>query len=209
VLAVGLLLVLGTLALDMSGSASRIAGTDHVQPAAFVATLQGDQLLCQSQMVLPTDASTIQMLVGTYGHPVPEVSARFLGSGLRVIAQGRIAAGAHEGLISIPMTYPHGPAQAGVLCLTVVRAPRMVLAGVPFPPGSDSVQVGASRQPGRIDVVYLRPGSESWWQLLPTLSRRFGFGKAPVFGTWTLPVVALALIGVWFGAFRLLARELV
>jgi hypothetical protein len=57
-------------------------------------------------------------------------------------------------------------------------------------------------------VVYLRPGRESWWQLLPTLSRRMGFGKALFFGTWTLPVAALLLLGLWIAVGRLLLREL-
>jgi hypothetical protein len=68
--------------------------------------------------------------------------------------------------------------------------------------------VDGSQQPGRISLLYLRAGSESWWQLLPTLSRRFGLGKASFFGAWTLPLAALLLLGVWVSAVRLLLREL-
>ena len=56
--------------------------------------------------------------------------------------------------------------------------------------------------------MYLRPGSESWWQLLGVLDERFGFGKATFFGDWTLPVAALLLLGVWVATVRLLIREL-
>ena len=44
--------------------------------------------------------------------------------------------------------------------------------------------------------------------VLPTLSRRFGLGKASFFGDWTLPVVALILVGLWVAVARLLVREL-
>ncbi len=56
--------------------------------------------------------------------------------------------------------------------------------------------------------MYLRPGRESWWQLLGTLDQRFGLGKASFFGDWTLPVMALLLLGIWIAAARLLAKEI-
>ncbi len=40
------------------------------------------------------------------------------------------------------------------------------------------------------------------------LDERFGLGKASLFGDWTLPAMALALLGVWIAAVRLLAKEL-
>jgi len=82
------------------------------------------------------------------------------------------------------------------------------LGGNVYTAGPGSEQVAGVPQPGRISVVYLRPGSESWWQLLPTLSQRFGLGKASFFGDWTLATVALLLLGVWVGTVRLLRREL-
>lgn len=209
VLAVGLLGVLLALLIDMSGSAPRIAGTDHVQPSAFVATLKGDQELCQPGMVLPSDAGSMQLLAGTYGAPVPEVTVRFLSSSGAVVSRGTLPAGQHEGLLTVPLSHPHGPAVAGTLCVRVVHSPLMVLGGSPSTAGATSERVQGVPQAGLIQVIFLRPGSESWWELLPTLTRRFGLGKSTVFGVWTLPVAVLALIGVWFAAFRLLVRELV
>jgi hypothetical protein len=57
-------------------------------------------------------------------------------------------------------------------------------------------------------MLYFRQGGETWWQLLPTLTRRFGLGKASLFGDWTLPAVALLLLVVWIGTARLVVREL-
>ena len=76
------------------------------------------------------------------------------------------------------------------------------------PAGAVAELVDGKPQPGRIDVVYLRPGRESWWQLLGTLDQRFGLGKTSFFGDWTLPVMALLLLGAWVAATRLLAKEI-
>jgi hypothetical protein len=207
VLGLALLLAAGALALDMSGRAPRLAGTDHVSPAIFAATLPHGGTLCQPAMTLPGDAQRIELLVGSYGAPVPALAVRFLGVGGNTIATGSLRAGAREGNVAVPLAYPHGPSANGTLCLHVSGTAKMVLGGESFT-GSVSELVDGKPQPGRIDVLYLRPGRESWWQLLGALDRRFGLGKASLFGDWTLPAMALALLGVWIAAVRLLAREL-
>lgn len=207
VLGVALLLAAGALALDMSGRAPRIAGTDHVSPAIFAATLPHGGTLCQSTMVLPSDAQRIELLIGTYGAPVPALSARFLAAGGGTLATGQLAAGAREGSVRIPLTYPHGASAVGTLCLRVGGTRRVVLGGETSA-GAAAETVDGQFQPGRIDVVYLRPGRESWWQLLGALDERLGLGKASLFGDWTLPAMALALLGVWIATVRLLAKEL-
>jgi hypothetical protein len=208
VLAVALALVIGALALDMSGRAPRTAGSDHTAPVGFIATLLGARELCQPQMTLPSDAASVQVLIGTYGLPVPELSVRFLGAGGRVLTGGRLAAGAVQGDVSIPVSYPHGPDTESTMCVRVGGHKRMVLGGNVATAGPSSEEVGGRPEAGRISVEYLRPDRESWWQLLPTLSRRFGLGKSPLFGDWTLAAVALLLLGVWVFTVRLLAREL-
>ncbi len=207
VLGVAFLLAAGALVLDMSGRAPRIAGTDHISPAAFSATLPHGGTLCQPAMVLPGDAQRMEMLVGTYGAPVPAITADFVAGDGATIASGRLARGAGEGYVQIPFHYPHGATAEGSLCLHIGGRGKVVLGGEPSG-GAVAERIDGTPQPGRIDVVYLRPGRESWWQLLGTLQQRFGLGKASFFGDWTLPVAALALIGVWIAAGRLLAREL-
>jgi hypothetical protein len=208
VLAVALALVAGALVLDMSGSAPRTAGSDHVSPVGFVATLNGRGELCQPETALPSDAKRLRVLIGTFGAPVPALGVRFLGPANRVISSGAAAAGAAEGEVTVPISYPHGAAVLGTLCIHVGASRKTVLGGDEFPAGPLSDQVDGKPQPGRIAVSWVRPGSESWWQLLPTLSSRFGLGKASLFGGWTLLAAALALLGVWVATVRLLLREL-
>jgi hypothetical protein len=207
-LGVALALAVGELVLLMSGSATRISGTDHINPVGFYGTLRGGQELCQASMLLPKDAGSVEVLVGTYGHPVPAMSVRFLGSH-GALTSGQIAAGVAQGDVTLPLRYPHGPTVSGTLCVGVgANTFTTVLGGDVFTPGPLSEQVAGKAQGGRIWVTYLRPGKESWWQLLGTLSTRFGLGKASFFGSWTLAAMALLLLGVWVGAVRLLVREL-
>ena len=57
----------------------------------------------------------------------------------------------------------------------------------------------AVRLAGDVRLEWLRPGSESWLEILPTVDRRFGYGKANAFGAWLLPIagLVLALAGAW------------
>ncbi|HXA53601.1 MAG TPA: hypothetical protein VNV37_01885 [Solirubrobacteraceae bacterium] len=206
-LGVALLAAAGALALDMSGRAPRIAGTDHVSAAIFSVALPDGGTLCQPYMTLPSDAQRIEALIGTYGAPVPAISADFVGAGGRTLAAGALARGAREGYVQVPLGRPRSSSAEGKLCLHVHARTKVVFGGEPSG-GTAAALVDGQPQPGRIDVVYLRPGRESWWQLLGALDQRFGLGKAPFFGDWTLPFAALALLGVWIAAVRLLAREI-
>jgi len=208
VLAVAFAVAIGALALDMSGAAPRIADTDHLNPVGFFTSMRGGQEMCQPQMLLPDDAQRVEVLIGTYGPPVPALAARFIDSDGKVVTSGYIPAGSPQGKVAVPFAYPHGRTVNGRLCIRAGGRRKLVIAGdiVALGPAADDVQ--GTLEGGRIAVVYLRPGRESWWQMLPTLSRRMGFGKALFFGTWTLPVAALLLVGLWVGVGRLLVREL-
>lgn len=211
---VRVVLVLGALAIaagfgvDMSGRAVRMAGTDHVSAAAFVATVPSNGELCQPEMVLPPDAHGVELLIGTYGHPVPKLTASFSAAG-KQIASGRQLPGAREGYVEVPLDNPRTSPVAGTLCLKVGRAAHtVVFGGEQSIAGSGSEQINGVPAPGRIALIYKRAAPESWWQLLPILSERFGVGKTSFFGDWTLAAMALLVAGVVIAALRLLAREL-
>ncbi|HEY7961528.1 MAG TPA: hypothetical protein VID29_06360 [Solirubrobacteraceae bacterium] len=208
VLGVALLFAAGALALDMSGKAPRGAGSDHVSPAVFAASVPGGSTLCQTVPPLPGDVASTQLLIGTYHHPVPTLALRYLDTSGAVTATGTLAAGTHEGTVTIALHTLTGGHPAARACLRVGGHTNVVLGGEGGPIGGNSELIDGHPQPGRVSLIYMRAGAESWWSLLPTLDRRFGVGKAAIFGDWTLPAMALALFGVWVAATRLLLREL-
>jgi hypothetical protein len=207
-LGVAVLLVLAVLVLDMSASAPRGAGSDHISPVVFAATVPGGSTVCQPIAPLPSDAARAQVLIGTYGHPVPALSLRFTGTGGATVATGSLAAGGREGAVTIPVHRVAGAGEAGNFCLTVGGHRGVVLGGEGGPIGASSELVDGAAQAGRVSLLYFRSGSESWWELLPSLDHRFGLGKASVFGDWTLPFLALLLAGVWALVIRLLLGEM-
>jgi hypothetical protein len=207
VLGAALLVVVGALVLDMSASAPRTAGSDHTATPVFSATIPAGGRLCQGHVSLPDDAARVQFLIGTYGHPVPALRLSFIDAGGNPVAEGHLSAGAREGVLTIPIDHVRR-APATAACLRVGGAYNVVLGGENGPVTPGSAVVDGNPQPGRIGLLYFRSGSESWWQLLPELSRRFGLGKASFFGDWTLLLATVLLLAVWVGAVRLLVREL-
>jgi hypothetical protein len=208
VLGLALLAVAGALVLDASGSASRTAGSDHNGAVVFSATVPGGGEVCQPVAPPPNDTAQVQVLIGTNGGPVPDLSLRLLDAARREAAAGHLPAGAREGYVTIPLRRVRAAPAATRACLRIGGSSKVLLGGEGGPVSSTSEVVDGSQQPGRISLLYLRAGSETWWQLLPTLARRFGLGKASFFGAWTLPLAALLLLGVWVSAVRLLLREL-
>jgi len=185
-----------------------MAGSDHASPLIFAASLPGRGSICQPVVSLPHDAARVQLTLGTYGKPAPSLTLRFLAPAGRLTAEGHLAAGAHEGVILIPVQRIANTEEATEVCLLVGGRTKVAVGGEGFPVSSFSERVNGQPAAGRFSLVYFRKGSESWWQLLPVLSERFGLGKAAFFGSWLLPLAALALLGVWVATIRSLAREL-
>jgi hypothetical protein len=208
VLGVAVALVLGALALNMSRSAPRGAGSDHISTPAFVAVVPAGGTLCQPVVQLPVEAARVQLLIGTYGHPLPGLQLRFLDSAGGLVARGALSPGsAPEGQVTVPVEHVRRT-ESSSFCLHVGGHHQVALGGEPWPTTPAAESVDGHLVGGRVGLIYVRAGSESWWQVLPTIARRFGYGKSSLFGTWTLPVMFLLLLAVWAGTIRLLAREL-
>jgi hypothetical protein len=208
VLGAALLAVLVVFAIDMSGSAPRLAGWDHTNPVVFsVAVPHGGQL-CQPAPFLPPEAASMRFLLGTYGKPAPSFDFTFTTAAGAVSATADLPAGVQQGTEKVAIKRVRGAGETTNMCVQVGGKNKVVLAGESGPASPANAVVQGQPQGGRVSLFYLRRGSESWWQLLPTLITRLGLGKAPLFGDWTLPVLALLLAGVWIASLRLLAREL-
>jgi hypothetical protein len=207
VLAVGLFLTVALFAREMSGAAHRTAGSNHLSPVVLSASVPSRGVLCQPVAGLPPDAAQVRLLVVPHGPP-PTLGAVFTDAGGAIVAAGEASAGVLPGSASIPLHPTPGAPPATNFCLYVGGSAVVGLGGEQGPINYNSERVDGKPQAGDISLIYLRRGSETWWDLLPVLLRRFGLGKASVFGTWTLPVIAALLLGVWVGAVRLLAREL-
>lgn len=207
VLAVGVFLTVAVLVWEMSGAAPRTAGSNRLSPVVLAASVPGKGVLCQPVGPLPPDAARVRMLVVPHGPP-PALGAVFTDAAGAIVAAGKAPAGALAGKVTIALNRTPGARPASNFCLYVGSSTAVDLGGERGPINRDSERVNGKQQAGDISLIYLRRGSETWWDLLPVLTRRFGLGKASIFGTWTLPAVAALVLCVWVGTVRLLAREL-
>jgi hypothetical protein len=209
VLALAAVLTAGTFVIEMSGSAPRTAGSDHSGNQMFSAILPRRGLLCQPAPRLPADAARVQLRLGTYdGSLLTGAELRFADARGGTVAVARVPPGSRQGAVTIPLTRTFAAPAATSVCLRAEGSARLLVGGEVGQIAGYSEQVNGRRRPGRISLLYLRAGNESWWQLLPVLSHRFALGKASFLAAWTLPVLALIVACVWCATYRLLVREL-
>jgi hypothetical protein len=190
VVAGGFALLLVALAVTLLQSAPRSAGSNYVGELEEVAKLRGAGRHCQGDETIPDDTGALRLLIGTYGRPAPDLRV-LISRGDEVVTGGRLPGGSPEGHVDIPLRdVDHGVSGAQA-CVAVGSGGRTVLYGAA----------------GRLHFEWLRPGSESWLELIPTIAERFALGRWNPLGSLLLPACALALIATWVAAAWLLLRE--
>jgi hypothetical protein len=183
--------LLAILALVLTDSKPRQSGSNYAAELGPVTEVEGTGARCQRGVTLPADTAGVRLLLGTYGRPTPTVVVRATGRG-RTITQGTLRGGGREGHVTVPITPVRSETRAGRVCVRIEGSGPTVLYG----------------SGGIVRLEFLRPGSESWLDLLPVVARRFGYGKANPFGSALILVAALVLLAAWLAAGRLLVREL-
>jgi hypothetical protein len=194
VLAAALVAVAVGLAIVLLDTAPRQAGTNSVPESGEALTIEGSGSHCQGDQVIPADAASLRLLLGTFERPTPELDVSVRARG-ETISSGRLPAGGREGRVVIPIEPVAALHDHAEVCIEV-RAPgegrRIVLYGVP----------------GQVRFEWLRAGEESWLELLPTVAHRFGLGKPFLSGAWVLGLAAALLAAAWAVALRTTVREL-
>jgi hypothetical protein len=191
VLAAGFALLLLAIALTLARSEPRSAGANQVAELEEVVNLDGARRHCQDGEIVPGDAASVRLLLGTHAGPSPELRLTVREGG-QLVTSGRRPAGGPKGRVEIPVR-PVGETTGPVtLCIVAGGGGSTVLYGLA----------------GRVRLEWMRAGSESWFELLPVVAHRFGLAKANPLGSLLLPFAALILVAAWFAAARLLLREM-
>ncbi|MGI8922067.1 MAG: hypothetical protein ACR2HD_10440 [Solirubrobacteraceae bacterium] len=121
-----------------------------------------------------------------------------------VEAAGRITV-VSTGTMPVALNRPPEPG-AATICLQNAGPATLELLGDanPVTPGHVT---GVPAQ-GLIGFVYPRSPPTSWWRQLGTIARRFALVKAPLFGSWTLWAVIVAVAAISIVAVEGLRRTL-
>lgn len=211
VVAVGLGAIGLALVLLLFESAPRRSGSDLTPNGAFVAGLGSGQRSCQGSELVPADTSALQMTIGTFGRPGPPLSVAVYAPDGTQIASGGVPGGWHQGVVRIPVSHVGTAVADARICIRddAPAANRLVIAlAGDMPDPGFTMEVAGRIVGGHLRYDFLRPGSESWWQLLPTIVYRSTLAKAGLVRHWAwLGAVLLMLAAVALAARTVLREE--
>src|SRR5215210_7019336 len=191
VLGTGLALLAGLVLVLLLGQAQRRAGSNYVPEYGPVTELRGAAQHCEEGELVPGDSGALNLAIGTYGRPTPDLTVTVSAPERGVVSRGRLSAGHPEGRVVIPIDTVDETLSGARVCVRTGPGGRTVLYG----------------RGDKVRLAWLRPGTESRLALLPTIAHRFGLAKLNPFGPWVLLVVALVMGVAWFLALRLVFRE--
>lgn len=185
---------------------ARMAGTSFVRQLHFSVVVPPGETACQPRTHLADDAASAVLLVGTYGSPRPPLSVAFTKDDGTVLARGRLGGGSRQGDVTVPFARVVEGNHSATACVRNEGSTRVALGGDIASP-ENTARIKGSPAGGVVGFRYLREGQESWLELAPVVAQRFGLGKTAAFGTWTLPLVALVVLGLWVAVVRLLLAQ--
>jgi hypothetical protein len=207
VVAVGLLAIVVAFAVLLLHREPRRSGSDMTPNGTFAAVLNAAEQTCQGQELLPADTAALRMTIGTYGKPGSRLSVSVTGPHGEPLTAGVLLAGWHEGVVRIPVAHVSTATADARVCLRDDGPSRVALAGDLGDTGYQMQVAGKTVEGGRLLYEYMRPGSESWLQLLPTLVYRFSLGKSDLLRHWAWAAVLVLMLLAVALATRTILRE--
>lgn len=177
----------------LAESKPRQAGSNYVPEVGPVVRVPPGGRACQPNEPVPVDAAQLRLVLGSDGRPLPAVRI-ILSSPDGARATGALRGGGREGPVAIAIPNAGRARGPTTVCLRNLGARSVVLFGAP---DGDPRKVASPRIAGRARLEWLREGRESWLELLPTVARRFGYGKANPLGGGLLPAVAVLIVLSW------------
>ncbi len=171
--------------------APRRSGTNLAPVAAVSVPIPARGELCQPDEVVPADTAGVRVLASATG-PTGALYARVLTPAGAAISTGSLAPGWRPGSVTVPVRELRSSRAGLTVCLRNGATTSVLLGGsLPEPPYV--LTIDGAQQSGRIQIDYMRPGTDSWLGLLPALSHRFSLGRAS-FTSFLAPFAVLALM---------------
>jgi hypothetical protein len=203
---VGLGAIVLIFAVLLSQHDHRRSGSDRTPNEAFAAVLNGGQATCQEGELLPADTAAVEMTIGTYGKPGPPLRVAFTGPHGEALTTGSLPAGWRQGIVRIPIPHWSRPTEGVRVCLTDAGSQPITLAGAVPDPGY-TMDVAGAKVEGRLRYDYMRPGRESWLELLPTIVHRSTFARSDLVRHWAWAAALLLMIFSVALAVKTIVRE--
>ncbi len=176
-------------------SAPRRSGTNLTGDVGPVLSLDPSQKLCEPGELLPGDTGALALQAVSDGAPTPALAVA-ISSANRTISTGTLPGGWRPGAVSIPISRVPDTTPGATVCVSN-RGSRRVSLGGSVPDANFVIELAGRPLLGRLRIEYMRPGSESWLQLLPTLAYRFSLAKSDLLRHWeAFAALVLMLLAV-------------
>ena len=201
--AVGLLLVLGGLAIDLSQHGDRLAGSNSfVEFSGFALPVEPHAQRCAFHQHVPAAAAAVRVYAGTFGRRGGPFAVS-VSSGGRLVSAGRAAGGyADNATPRVPLGLVRRNLYDATVCLRNLGPARLQFAGNLTP------QAGV-RLAGT-DVIrfdWLLGGRPTWWDVAPKVAARFAVIKPGFVESWTFWAIFGVIALLWASAIAVLMRR--
>jgi hypothetical protein len=206
-LTVGLLMLVGAAILILLQSGPRRAGSNLTAEVGFAIPLDPGQELCEPGELLPGDTGALQLDAETGGSRGPALGARINGPTGAPLSSGQLAAGWRAGSVRIPVARVAQTVPGATVCLRNQGPGKVAFAGS-VPDSVFQIQLAGKPLGGRLRIEYMRPGSETWLGLLPTLAHRFSLAKSNLVRHWAAAgVLVLMLLAIALATWTIVKEE--
>jgi Predicted membrane protein (DUF2142) len=191
VVATGLALLVGAVALTLSHEAPRHAGLNAVQPSHVLAQTSRGGVVCQGGEVLPADTAAIRLsLVSDYGPPLG-VTVTHAG---RLLTRGALPAGWGGAQATVRVRRTSHDVLDTTVCAHVGAGTAVGVLGGTTPPGTGTATGAGRPLGGSMRIEYFRPGRESWWSYATTVASRIGVARERWGGSWMAVAIGLLVL---------------
>lgn len=205
VLAIGLIAIVGAGVAVLARSEPRRSGTNLISDSGFAIPLRPGQQLCEPGELLPGDTGGLRLTADSGADAGPRLSVHIF-SPQGLVSDGELAPGWRSGAVLIPIRRVARTLPSAIVCLRNA-GPHLVSFGGSAPASGFVIELAGKPFSGRLRIEYMRPGSESWLSLLPTLAHRFSLAKSDIARHWAwIAVIVLMVLAVALAA-RTMLRE--
>jgi hypothetical protein len=186
----------------LARSAPRRSGTNYAADTGLVVVLASGEQLCQPGELVPADTGAVRLRAS---RDDPRRLEATITTAQGLLARGVTQTSSHSGALRIDFRDVSTTTSATV-CLRNLGK-RSVLLGGSLGDSPFTMIVGGRPVAGRVRIEYMRPGRESWAELLPTVIYRMSLGKSDLIRHWAAAgALVLMLLAVWL-TIRTLLRE--
>jgi hypothetical protein len=200
---IALVLLALSFGRTMNHTGERLAGGNSVKLQQPVVQVSAGGLLCQG-ILAPRDAASVLLFVAPTAPTGPPLTMSLAARDGPRLAGGQMAGGWTGGVARFSFPRLRASYPDATLCVRNRGSDPVAFAGLP---STTSATIDGALQNGTITVQFFRPGTSSWWSLLPTIAHRAGVIKGSLAGGWTFWLAAALLLLAGGGSIALMFRS--